>query len=267
MTNFQTNFQTNSDSSLDNSSLDNRSLPTTQADTPPVDTLREQFQAAAEKTRLQLIETLATQGISGQAVLTSFLLDYKNSEQQFVKYGAVNAVAAKAYQALYSSQNPANLAFLQENFAEGIVPLKSDRNLDYRSLQSLLAQQDFLEADKLTNLKLCELAGEAALQRKWIYFTDVNSFPITDLQTINALWLAHSNGKFGYSVQRELWLSVGKNWDKLWSKIAWKSGINWTRYPGQFTWTMAAPLGHLPLSNQLRGVRAIEYLLNHPAWN
>jgi hypothetical protein len=29
---------------------------------------------------------------------------------------------------------------------------------------------------------------------------------------------------------------------------------------------LTAPVGHLPLSNQLRGVRVMEALLCHPAW-
>jgi hypothetical protein len=80
------------------------------------------------------------------------------------------------------------------------------------------------------------------------------------------LWLLHSEGKFGFSVQREIWLTVGKNWEKLWSKIGWKNGNAWTRYPNEFTWNLTAPKGHLPLSNQLRGVRVISSLLSHPAW-
>jgi GUN4-like len=67
-------------------------------------------------------------------------------------------------------------------------------------------------------------------------------------------------------VQRELWLSVGKNWEKLWTQIDWKNGNNWTRYPQGFTWDLSAPKGHLPLSNQLRGVRVMAALLSHPAW-
>ncbi|MGB0562323.1 MAG: GUN4 domain-containing protein, partial [Spirulinaceae cyanobacterium] len=31
-------------------------------------------------------------------------------------------------------------------------------------------------------------------------------------------------------------------------------------------WDLTAPKGHLPLSNQLRGVRTFEAILNHPAW-
>jgi hypothetical protein len=86
------------------------------------------------------------------------------------------------------------------------------------------------------------------------------------LRTINTLWQVYSEGKFGYSVQRELWLSVGKDWEKFWKKIDWKNGNKWTRYPNEFTWDLSAPKGHLPLSNQLRGVRVLKEILTHPAW-
>lgn len=146
------------------------------------------------------------------------------------------------------------------------IPLISDAGIDYTPLQRLLAEQNFQAADQITLQKLCELAGPAAIQRKWLYFTEVEQFPVSDLQTINNLWLNYSEGKFGYSVQREIWLGVGKNWDKFWAKIGWKTGNNWTLYPQEFTWNLTAPKGHLPLSNQLRGVRVIASLLAHPAW-
>ncbi|MDX2240643.1 MAG: GUN4 N-terminal ARM-like repeat domain-containing protein [Leptolyngbyaceae cyanobacterium bins.302] len=176
-------------------------------------------------------------------------------------------IAGKIYQTLFQIHSPVCMDFLQTCFPTGIVPLRSQKAIDYHPLQILLAKQDFQAADQLTLQKLCELAGESAVQRKWIYFTEVEQFPAIDLQTINALWLVHSDGKFGFSVQRELWLSLGKNWDKLWSKIGWKDGNNWTRYPQGFTWDLSAPKGHLPLSNQLRGVRVIASLMAHPAWN
>lgn len=147
-----------------------------------------------------------------------------------------------------------------------IVLLKSERNIDYTPLETLLKAQDFQAADRMTLEKLCELAGVEAIQRKWLYFTEVENFPVTDLQTIDRLWWNYSEGKFGFSVQREIWLSLGKNWEKLWPKIGWKTGNNWTRYPNEFTWDLSAPKGHLPLSNQLRGVRVMASLLSHPAW-
>lgn len=220
--------------------------------------LSSQLRTASEKTQMQLIQQLADPTEAGLDVLMEFLME-KQSQPATVVMG-------KAYQLLYQADSPRSTQFLQTHFPKGIVPLNSERNLDYHPLQQRLAQQDFQEADRQTSQFLCQLAGEGAIERKWVYFTEVDNFPKSDLQTLNNLWLVHSEGKFGFSVQREIWLSLSKNWEKMWEKIGWKVGNNWTRYPNEFTWNLSAPKGHLPLSNQLRGVRVIEKLLNHPTW-
>ena len=221
------------------------------------------LKAASEKARLSQIQELEKLGETGWSVLMEFLLE----QREGLLTGTLpNLAAGQAYQVLYRAESPACADFLQTHFAEGVVPLRSQTNIDYSPLQKLLAQQDFQAADKLTLEKMCELAGAAAMQRNWIYFTEVEQFPAIDLQTLDTLWLVHSEGKFGFSVQREIWTSVGKNWIKLWTKIGWKNGNTWTRYPQEFTWDLTAPRGHLPLSNQLRGVRMISSLMAHPAW-
>ncbi len=219
----------------------------------------ERLNSESPKNQLQLIAELSGSE-SVLAVLMRFL-------QERLAVAPAGIPEGRVYQVLVQAATPASEAFLQAQFPQGIVPLRSERQIDYAPLQTLLAKQEFQAADRLTLEKLCELAGDQAMQRKWIYFTEVGSFPTTDLQTINALWLVHSEGKFGFSVQRDLWLAVGKNWEKLWYQIGWKAGNNWTRYPQEFTWSLEAPKGHLPLSNQLRGVRVIAALLAHPAWS
>jgi len=214
--------------------------------------------SGSEKVQQQLLEQLASAGSAGLDALMEFLLQRRSNPPTWVE--------GKAYQVLYTADDPATKEFLQIHFPEGIVPLRSERDIDYRLLQQLLTIQDFQAADRLTLQKLCELAGAAAVQRKWLYFTEVENFPDLDLQTINTLWLVHSEGKFGFSVQREIWRS-SPNWEKFWPKIGWKAGNNWTRYPDEFTWNLTAPKGHLPLSNQLRGVRVMASLLSHPAWS
>jgi hypothetical protein len=258
---------------LDNPSLSSTSNVTATPATNAADqltTLSTQLRTGSEKTQLQAVQDLAALGEAGLSVLMAFLLEQK-TRLLGLNDGASAAnsrlVAGKAYQVLFSTPTSTATDFLQVHFPNGIVPLQSAAGIDYSDLQKLLADQYFQAADQMTLHKLCELAGPQAVQRKWVYFTEVERFPIPDLQTINALWLAHSEGKFGFSVQRELWLSVGKNWEKLWDKIAWKSGNNWTRYPQEFIWDLSAPKGHLPLSNQLRGVRPFASLLVHPAWN
>ncbi|HBB34389.1 MAG TPA: hypothetical protein DDZ80_03600 [Cyanobacteria bacterium UBA8803] len=221
--------------------------------------LTSQLRVTAERKQLQLIPELVNTGVAGLEALMEFL-----QEQPL---DPPNLTAGLAYQALYQADTPKIREFLQSRFPTGIVPLRSELGIDYTPLQQQLAKQDFKASDSVTLAKLCELAGPTAIQRKWLYFSEVEKFPITDLQTIDALWFIHSQGKFGFSVQRELWLSLGKNWEKLWPKIGWKTGNNWTRYPHEFTWDLSAPKGHLPLSNQLRGVRVIASLLSHPAWS
>jgi GUN4-like/ARM-like repeat domain, GUN4-N terminal len=220
--------------------------------------LSSKFSSESEKNQLQLIPQLINAEESGLEVLMEFL--------RVDRPEPANLVVGKAYQALYQANTTKTQEFLRTYFPYGVIPLLSERNIDYYPLQQLLAKQDFQAADLLTIQKMCELAGEAAVKRKWLYFTEVDKFPITDLRTIDLLWLMHSEGKFGFSVQRQLWLSQGKNYTKLWQQIGWKSD-NWTRYPAEFTWDLSAPKGHLPLSNQLRGVRTLASIFAHPAWS
>ncbi|MUG94200.1 hypothetical protein F7734_18125 [Scytonema sp. UIC 10036] len=224
-----------------------------------IESLRQPLVAGSLQIQQQVIPQLANLGEGGLDVLMEFLYERRNNPATWVD--------GKVYQVLYTSDSPKAKEFLQNNFPSGIVPLKSDGNIDYSPIQKLLAEQDFQAADRITIQKMCELAGPKAVQRKWLYFTEVENFPATDLQTLNSLWVVHSEGKFGFSVQREIWLGLGKNWDNLWEKIGWKKGNNWTRYPNEFTWKLTAPRGHLPLSNQLRGVRVMASLLSHSAWS
>lgn len=248
-------------------------FPSSAADTTEAATaLYAKLKSAPEKSQLQLVQELQQAGEDGLSALMQFLLERQSylsngASQQTSHSTFSDLVAGTAYQALFKADSQLATEFLQTHLPTGVVPLRSEAGVDYTPIQQLLAQQDFLAADKVTLQKMCELAGPAAVQRKWLYFTEIAQFPATDLQTINSLWWVHSEGKFGFSVQREIWLSVGKDWEKLWSKIGWKAGNNWTRYPEEFTWNLTAPRGHLPLSNQLRGVRVIAALLAHPTWS
>ncbi len=222
--------------------------------------LSQQLHDASEKKQLTAIAQLAETGEGGWQVLLDYLS--KNAPMEVPKLAV-----GSAYQTLRNLQQESLNTKLQEAYPTGIFPLGSAQSLDYRPLQIALGNQDFETADEITRDKLCELAGPGASQRQWLYFTEVEKFPSLDLHTINALWWLHSNGNFGFSVQRRLWLTSGKEFTKLWPKIGWKNGNVWTRWPNGFTWDLSAPQGHLPLLNQLRGVRVAEFLYNHPVWS
>lgn len=223
-----------------------------------VSVLKHSIYSESAKDRLKTVDRLLEEGDTGLSILMDWMISPGDLSN--------NLALGKAYQALYSRKNPRIQEFLANYYPQGVVPLKSEADIDYQPLQQLLAQQDFQGADVVTLQKMCELAGTAAVERKWIYFTEVMNFPVTDLQTLDELWLMSSEGQFGFSVQRRIWLSVGKDFGKLWTKINWKTENAWTRYPKEFTWDLTAPKGHLPLSNQLRGVRTLDAIFSHPAW-
>ena len=149
-------------------------------------------------------------------------------------------------------------------YPEGWLAVTSGQGLDYTALQQALIRQDFEEADRLTSEHLRQLAGPDAEKRGYVYYSEVPPMASVDLQTLDRLWVSFSQGRFGFSVQLRLLRSLGNRWEQLWPRIGWKEAGTWTRYPQAFTWSLDAPEGHMPLVNQLRGVRLMDALLSHP---
>ena len=141
----------------------------------------------------------------------------------------------------------------------------SGADIDFTPLQHHLLREDFEEADRVTSALLRQLAGEQAVRRGYVYFSEVAPMSGVDLTTLDRLWIVFSQGRFGFSVQWRLLQSFDGRYDQLWPRIGWKTDGVWTRYPGAFDWSLKAPEGHMPLINQLRGVRLMDALLNHPA--
>lgn len=221
--------------------------------------LRDRLGLDSEKKQLDALKELENLGSAATSVLMDFLSKRRGQAPSWLD--------GKAYQILLQLNAEDGQAFLSEHFPDGLLAVDASLTVDVAPIQALLANQQFEEADRLTLKKMCELAGATAVQRGWLYFSEVNNFPVAELRIIDQLWNIYSEGKFGFSVQRELWLTLGQDWDRLWPKIGWRSGNTWTRYPNEFIWNLSAPKGHLPLTNQLRGVRVMESLMKHPAWD
>lgn len=156
---------------------------------------------------------------------------------------------------------------LNNLFPNGIINLKSYLTINYQPLQDLLIHKKFQEADKLTQDILCKLTPlNKNNKRKWLYFTDIPLIPSHDLLILDLLWKVYSNGKFGFSIQKRIWEKQNYNWNKFLNQVGWIQDDIMKRYPQEFTWTINAPKGHLPLFNQLRGVQVIYYIFKHIAW-
>lgn len=159
---------------------------------------------------------------------------------------------------------PDALARIPRVESNGWFETPSARGIDYSPMQRALLDEDFEEADRLTSCVLRELAGDQAVKRGYVYFSEVPPMEGLDLTTLDRLWIAYSQGRFGFTVQARLLKALEGRYDRLWPRIGWKLDGTWTRYPGAFQWSMDAPEGHMPLINQLRGVRLMDALLSHP---
>lgn len=148
------------------------------------------------------------------------------------------------------------------------VEMKSDVGMDYTPLKNWLEKGEFQKADDETRALLIKLAGEEAVQRKWVYFSDVKLIPIADMKTLDDLWRAYSGGKFGYSVQKSIWRQSDQMWNPFLEKIKWrKSSGAYPTWPGEFVYNTSAVKGHLPLTNHLRGDQLHQAIFDHPAFN
>ena len=82
--------------------------------------------------------------------------------------------------------------------------------------------------------------------------SDGENFSCQDLRTIDKLWVKYSNGNFGFSVQKQIYQSVGgtkeydsKVWRKFGDKVGWRKGGQWLDY-SELTFSKEHYRGHLP---------------------
>lgn len=128
--------------------------------------------------------------------------------------------------------------------------LSSDKGVDYTKLRDLLAQGKWKEADEETLTVMIEVAGRE--KDGGLRLEDIEKFSCTDLRTIDTLWVKYSNGRFGFSVQKRIWESVGGTPDVDWEtyecfsdRVGWRVNNDWLNY-NNLTFTLEAAKGHLP---------------------
>ncbi|PSB04961.1 GUN4 domain-containing protein [Merismopedia glauca] len=142
--------------------------------------------------------------------------------------------------------------------------LLSDEGIDYTRLSDLLAAEKWKEADEETARVMIQASGHE--ERDWLDEVDMQRFPSKDLQTIDELWFKYSNGRFGFSVQKQIWLSVGGQpryydaeiYNKFGEHVGWyiKDKNEWLKW-SEHTFSLDAPQGHLPryLPSQNKRIR------------
>ena len=126
--------------------------------------------------------------------------------------------------------------------------LSSEKRVDYTQLRNYLKAQNWEAADKETLKVMLQAANRQ--EEGYLNRNSIENFPCTDLRTIDQLWVKYSDGHFGFSVQKRIWLECGGKVDygtekALGDAVGWLRNDNWLSY-NDITFTLDAPEGHLP---------------------
>lgn len=98
---------------------------------------------------------------------------------------------------------------------------------EYARLQKLLAECQYEEADRETWRLMLRVAG--VHQRGYFEIRDFEEFPATVLGTIDRLWLEASEGRFGLSVQRQIYREEDCQYDGLGARLGWIVAGKWLK--------------------------------------
>ncbi|RUS99228.1 hypothetical protein DSM106972_079300 [Dulcicalothrix desertica PCC 7102] len=133
---------------------------------------------------------------------------------------------------------------------------------NYQKLHDLLKSGKWQEANNETTHILLELAH----QNIYLKLEDINNLPCEDIYIIDSLWVKYSGGRFGFSVQKQIWetlkstkpndyvlaMVIGKDNVKFGetgidfaTRVGWRLKDNWLDYD-DLNFSLDAAFGHLP---------------------
>jgi predicted NACHT family NTPase len=127
------------------------------------------------------------------------------------------------------------------------------KNSLYQQLATFLKNGQWKEADRETDRLMLQIAGKEADQ--WLSEEDIQNFPCEDLRAIDKLWVDCSHGKFGFSVQKKVWLDCGcipgeYDWDaykKFADQVGWQRSGDSLSYNDLTFLLESSKHAHLPI--------------------
>lgn len=136
-----------------------------------------------------------------------------------------------------------------------IINLRSEKGIDYSRLRNLLEAGEWRAADEETYNVMIQTVGKESGD----YFTDQDllTFPCTDLKTIDSLWVHYSGGKWGFSVQKRIYVECGGKldgnypgkaiWHEFCRRVGWRKGQSYVAYSDLTFNLEISPAGEFPL--------------------
>nr|MDF0370138.1 GUN4 domain-containing protein [Nodosilinea sp. TSF1-S3] len=166
--------------------------------------------------------------------------------RQLIDHGA-NDLAYICWQDTTKRLDPALEAELRLTGLEQTVETSR-----YQQLEQYLRNGQWKEADNETYRLMITAVGKE--EGQYFESDELLNFPCEELLAIDGLWVQYSQGKFGFSVQKEIYLSKevggiadgrydGKAFERFGDKVAWRENGSWKF---RIKYDITAPEGHLP---------------------
>ncbi|MBS3027814.1 MAG: GUN4 domain-containing protein [Dolichospermum sp. DET50] len=209
----------------------------------------------------------ALPGMSGGPVLNEeglLIAIHGKAETQSIIIQGVQRTEIVGVQGIPTEKFPNLISNIQNNNQantprNNISPTNEPTPVIFQKLESLLKAGKWRDADLETWELMKKLTKRE--QEGWLRLEDVKNFPRQELRKMDQLWVKYSNGKFGFSVQKQIWLDLGGKLDgetdfdtfrKLGDRVGWRKNNDWLWSYDSYTFSTNALPGHLPLPGALR---------------
>jgi len=153
------------------------------------------------------------------------------------------AAASLAYDCLQANRRPIEPAL--------VAAINARR---YGQLETHLQAGKRREADLETGRLMLQTCGREP--GNFLYSSELSEFPCEDLRRLDQLWKNYSGGKWGFSVQKQIWEISGrpmsynlKDWEEFGDRVGWRKDGRWISYDDYTFDLLLSTPGEFPISH------------------
>jgi myosin heavy subunit len=239
----------------------NNFLVTVQTLHTEIQTLKSQLRETQEKLETSEQITTETKSNLSQATdeiekLKAMLNEPQANTQIIQELAEIKAQISQLQTHIQQPEQPtivqalSNLKLQLSQLTDELTLVSHASGMDYRNLQQLLSAQNWQDADKETYSLMLKISERENVC--WLDDGDIIKFPRYDLRIINQLWVRYSDGKFGFSIQKQ----ILQNHKQFTARCGWIENLaknELIKYK-DYNFTLDANRGHLPSTPRIVGL-------------
>ncbi len=186
---------------------------------------QERYQDASEALKALIPKELVNKEEVKSSTTTTVIISQPNKKLLFILLAAIGLTCAGIY----------------------ALPFVSKPN--YTQLETYFKTKQWQKADAETDRIILKVAEKNST----LDAESINKLPCKTLQKIDELWTENSDGRFGFTPQKKVYLETGNQfgqyiesaYEEFGNKVKWRTFSEWSLY-GDLKFTDNAPFGHLP---------------------